>query len=154
MAPRNETPEDLQNEREVAAVLADAWNCDLKKLTEDRLYLADYAVVEDGDIKAFVEIRCRSCSSTTYPTLYIPLHKVLWAQSVFASTKTPYLYVVRFDGDGVIAYRLIAGGGPYMAGMVWAERRTERDTHPDGPVLEIMSDSFKVLARENHELDI
>lgn len=153
MTVRNETEADLENEREVAAVLEQAWGCDLKKLTEDRLYLADYAVVEDGDILAFVEIRCRSCASSTYPTLYIPLHKVLWAQGVLAATKIPYFYVVRFERDGVIAYRAITGGEPYMFGMAWVEHVAEPQTHPDGPVIEIATASFKVIAREHNELD-
>jgi hypothetical protein len=151
VTPRNETQADLQNEQAVAAVLSRAWRVELKKLTEDRLYLADYAAMKDGRVQAFVEIRCRSCGSNTYPTLYMPLHKLLWARLVWDSSNTPYFFVVHFFGDGVIAYAAVHEMDPSRARLGWAVRQTERDTHPDGPVVEIDTQSLRVIAREKRD---
>ena len=151
MTPRNETEEDLENERQVAALLSRAWKADLKKLTEDKLYLADYAAVKDGTVTAFIEIRCRSCASTTFRTIFMPLHKLLWARATWQATGRPYLFVLRFDGDGVISYAPIHE--MQHAPLVWAVRHTERDTHPDGPVVEIDARKLRVVARVSDELD-
>jgi hypothetical protein len=151
MTPRNETEEDLENERQVAALLSHAWGADLKKLVEDRLYLADYAAVKNGKITAFIEIRCRSCSSDMYRTIYMPLHKLLWARAMWQATGRPYFFVLRFDGDGVISYTPVHD--MTQAPLVWAARATERETHPDGPVVEIDASKLRVIARVRDELD-
>lgn len=151
MTPRNETEEDLENERQVAELLSHAWHADLKKLVADKLYLADYAAVQNGVVTAFIEIRCRSCSSTTYPSVFMPLHKLLWAKSIWQATGRPYLFVLRFDGDGVISYAPIHSMP--QAPIVWAVQRVERETHPDGPVVQIDASNFRLLARADYELD-
>jgi hypothetical protein len=141
---RNETAQDLAQELLVAEFLSHQWGCTLKKITEDRLFLADFAAVHNGRVAAFVEIRCRSCSRSTYPTIFLPLHKMLWADMVFNTTSVPYVYVVRFDADDVIAYKILTGL-PRSLGISWVQRKTEPDTHPDGPVIEIPIDSFVAI---------
>jgi hypothetical protein len=153
MTPRNETPEDLKNERQVADVLEKVWKCKLRKITEDRLYLADFAVIDnDGQVIAFIEVRCRSCSSNTYKTLFVPLQKVTWATSVFTASAVPYFYVVNFLKDGVIAYRPLTHLEAPLR-VTWVERHTEVETHPSGPVAELSMQDFKIVARRE-EADV
>jgi hypothetical protein len=40
-----------------------------------------------------------------------------------------------------------------QAPLVWAARATERETHPDGPVVEIDASKLRVIARVRDELD-
>lgn len=145
MTPRNETEEDLEKERHVAALIARRWGCEVKKISEDRLYLADYAVVNRGEIKAFVEIRCRRCRRDTYPTIYLPLQKVIWAEGVFAASAVPYLYVVCWEMDNAVGYVRVTGHFEGPKRIVWVKRQTESENHPDGPVLEVDTSDFIIL---------
>jgi hypothetical protein len=145
---RNETEDDLRQERLVADTLSHIWACTLKKITEDRLFLADFAAVHNGRVAAFVEIRCRSCSMDSFPTVFLPLQKAIWGQSVYTTTGVPYFYVVRFDEDDVIAYKMISGFDMVPKRVTWVTRRTEPETHPDGPVIEIPTNLFKIVGRE------
>jgi len=148
---RNETESDLRSERGVAALLCRAWSARLEKIAEDQMYLADYAVIKDGAVKAFVEIRCRSCSSTTHKGVFFPIQKLLWAQNVRAALGLPYFYVLQFSGDGVISYSPIHT--LELPRVSWVKRVKERATHPDGPVVEIDSSSLKVIARIQNAVD-
>lgn len=146
--PRNETAEDLRAERQVAEDLARAWSCEVQKITEDRLFLADYAVISKGEVVAFVEIRVRHCSRNTYPTIYLPLQKVIWAESVFAASCVPYFYVVLFEEDATLAYIRVTGHFRKPQKVVWVRRKKERETHPDGPVVEVRTEDFTLIRTE------
>ena len=135
----------MKCERGVADILYRAWDIRLEKIAEDRLYLADFAAIKDGTVRAFIEIRVRSCKSKQYPHLFFPLHKLQWARSMYDAVGLPYFYVVQFTGDGVTSYTPIHT--LHSPRLSWVRRVTERETHPDGPVVELDASSLRVIAR-------
>jgi hypothetical protein len=102
--PQKGTPEDKRNEALIAAYVEECWGCTLKKQNEydivDRAVL-DYVDDEtataawvDATITAWVEIKARKMTSTTYRTIIMSLHK--WERGVVRSriTGLPFFFIV------------------------------------------------------------
>lgn len=62
--PVYETSEDRKREAGVANVLCSSWKCDAIMLPKKSV--ADAILMKDEDVKAFVEIKCRSKEYDTY----------------------------------------------------------------------------------------
>lgn len=74
--PRYETPEDRSRELVAATTLANHFtNTSIKKLPKnDR---ADFLLMADGVDVGYIEVKTRTCASTTYPTYHVSKDKLL-----------------------------------------------------------------------------
>lgn len=98
-----ETKQDIQRERSVAEKLAELWQAQARHLP--RLYPVDVAMLRNGRVVAFLEIKNRTRPYTDFSRFYrISLHKYVEMTKLKATTDLPVLLVVRF-GCGTIAYR-------------------------------------------------
>lgn len=95
MRPKYETETDLANEAAVADVVASRWLCECRKLP--LRYDLDYAIYQDGFLKAYLEIKCRNVPSTQYKTVILSAAKVAAAKHLSASAGTPAILVVRYS---------------------------------------------------------
>lgn len=87
-----ESNEDLKRESELADEIAMRWNCDLHKLPLQ--YHLDFVAERDGQIRAFLEFKCRTFEMDKYPTFMISMSKMLTARLMFGvSGKDTYLIV-------------------------------------------------------------
>lgn len=91
--PTYETGLDLKNEADVLGLLVATWNCTAEKLPSR--YEVDY-ILYHKDWTAFLEIKCRSHSSTKFPTLFISVGKLVTGRVYAEAVKAHLLLVVRF----------------------------------------------------------
>jgi hypothetical protein len=100
MSGMHETAQDLRNELDVIVAYAKMLNFGHQKLPI--AYKADYALVEDGDVKAFVEIKCRNVNHDTYDTIILSLRKWHDINEMAQRINIPAVFVIRYD-DGVFS---------------------------------------------------
>src|SRR5262249_17831945 len=93
-----ETDQDRENAREVAAILADRWRCELCEL--GACAPVDWFACRERRMLAVLELKCRANrTSDSFPTTMLSLRK--WMALTFASLAlgcSP-LFVVRFTDD-------------------------------------------------------
>jgi hypothetical protein len=92
------TADDDRRENDVAGELARAWGCTLRSFSW--LSPVDWWAERDGRIVGLLELKCRTCSSSTYPTVFLSLRKWLALTLASLALDVPGLFVVRFT-DGV-----------------------------------------------------
>ena len=102
MRPRYESEADRRNEREIIDVACRAWNCEAYKLPI--AYKLDFALIRDGRIHAFAEVKKRTCKKSQYPTFMLAYQKVLAARQFSVPTFLIVGWVdqigfARFDSD-------------------------------------------------------
>ena len=123
MRPLYEDSTSLGNEEAVLARLKQRWHCVGFKLPI--AYRLDYALVEDGRVQAWAEIKCRG---KRYEEMYLSLHKWMAGKELADKTGLPFLLVYAF---GVNIYwkrvdedtpRLVIGGR--------TDRKDWQDTEP------------------------
>jgi hypothetical protein len=139
MRPIYETESDLEKEREIGKSLSRAWKASLHKLP--RAYNVDWMLVnEDGQAKAFVELKSRSNRSTQYPTLMLSLHKWMHGKAMAKEIGGVFLIVVKWT-DGLYYHRQGDCEVTYGVGG-----RTDRgDAQDVEPVVHIPVDAFKMV---------
>jgi len=104
MRPRYESARDLANERRVAERLKAQRNLDVQKMPIS--YRLDYALMRDGKVVGFAEIKSRRNEMARYPTLMISLGKVMAAFQLTAATKLPCYLIAEFtDCIAVVNFR-------------------------------------------------
>jgi len=94
-----ETEEDRTRARQVAAVLADRWHCELCEFGD--LATIDWYARRDRRLVALLELKCRvNRTSDRFPTTMLSLRK--WMALTFAALAlgVPPFFVVRFT-DGI-----------------------------------------------------
>jgi hypothetical protein len=74
MRPIYETMQDVARQRTAMARLCHATGTDARETPP--LCAWDYEVLRDGSVVAIAEVKCRLCSSLTYPTYMISLRKM------------------------------------------------------------------------------
>ena len=99
--PMYESSGDRNNEQQVVKRLAAAGGGEYQKLPIS--YRMDYAVVRDGEIAGFVEIKARHMRWGQYPTVMISMSKVLTAANYADALGLPTLFVVATN-DGRLHY--------------------------------------------------
>ena len=100
--PLYETDEDRGREGSFIEELCIAWQCEARKLPMH--YKLDFAMIRDGVIKAFLEIKVRNYTMDYFDTYMLSMSKVLAAREYSAFADVPSLLAVRWsDGDGFIA---------------------------------------------------
>ena len=95
--PRYETKEHLKREYAVRDILERKWLCKLNKLPHKDII--DYAITEQGDIKGWIEIKCRKQEFTLSSHLMISMHKINYGRQLSDATGLPFFLVVKFNRD-------------------------------------------------------
>ena len=101
MRPLYETEANRINERAVAKLIEGKWNCKCVKLKQ--AYALDYALIRDGKVIAFMEIKCRNYTMDKLNSMggfMISVHKWLEAKAICDVSSVPLCLVVRTH-DGV-----------------------------------------------------
>src|ERR1051325_4779310 len=100
-----ESESSRQNEDRIASRIASQWDCAPRKLTVP--YRVDFALESGGEIKAWLEVKCRSYPSTRYSTLMISVLK--WETGILhaQATRLPFIIAVKFS-DGFKFYQYSA----------------------------------------------
>lgn len=135
-----ESESSRQNEQRVAARIASQWNCSTRKLTVP--YRIDFALESEGELKAWLEVKCRSYPSTRYSTLMISVLKWETGTLHAKATGLPFIIAIEF-ADGIKYYRYKESD---EVRFTWGGRtRTTRDESDIEPVVHIPLDLFKPL---------
>jgi len=93
MRPKYETTKDLQNEQEVADIVADL-GYNLRKLPVQ--YRLDFAIFRDSECLGFAEVKTRSFHMNKYPPVMISLSKVLAADALTRKTGLPCYLICKY----------------------------------------------------------
>lgn len=142
MSPRfYETAEDLKRESDVIAFYAKKKRCEYHKLPI--AYKADYALMRDGELKAFAEIKCRKVTHDKYDTIILSLLKWHDINALAQRVNVPAMLVVRYtDGVYTIPLREVPDSIE-IGGRV--DRGDDRDVEP---VVHYRVDRMKRVGRE------
>jgi len=79
-----ETPEQLEHEARIAATVAVAWKCEVRKLP--RLYSLDYCIIRKGEITGWFEVKRVKRTLQEHATVFVTMQKVLFAEQITYST--------------------------------------------------------------------
>ena len=143
---RYETNADLNNERAVADIIERQWNCKCMKLSyKDKL---DFAVVREGSIKAWIEVKCRNIKKQLegdfgypYERYMISMSKINAGIRLAKETDKPFFLVVKFD-NGIFYYK----PKKEELDLEWGGRwKTQRDAEDMEPVYKFKSSLFKEI---------
>lgn len=135
-----ETPTDLKNEAEVMDLICEKWLSNAYKLPIS--YGVDYGLVSksSGRMNCFIEIKCRTNLSNTYPTFFVAVKKVQTAHSLHEATGLETFIVVRW-ADMIGYERLLNLSFPQP--MVTLGGRTDRGDEADvEPMYHIPVENF------------
>lgn len=137
MRPVYESSNDICREAGVAEILSSSWRCAIHKLP--RLYSCDFAAMREKAIHAWLEIKVRNASYSTY---LISLHKWMKGVELAEVSGKPFFLVVSWpvNGKQVVMYypvtrekvRVVIGG-----------RRDRNDPADIEPMVEIPTDRFR-----------
>ena len=92
--PQYEDASSLEAERAAIALVERAWGVGSFKLPI--AYQIDYALTHGTTIRAFVEVKCRSCKSDAYRDYMSSVHKVDAAMRLHHVTGLPVFLVVEW----------------------------------------------------------
>ena len=96
MRPRYENQKTLAAETKFKESLEARFNVEFQKLPIS--YRADFAVIKDGEVTGFAELKNRNVDYETYPTLILSLSKYQ-AMELLTPYGSPVLFVRFNDGD-------------------------------------------------------
>ena len=94
MKPTYENSGDEVNERHLASLLENKWQCKMQRQMKYAQF--DYVALRGKKIQAFVEMRHRGVEHNKYPTCFISLTKLLMAQNLKNVCNVPCLFVVQW----------------------------------------------------------
>lgn len=133
-----ETEEHLEKERQVIAVVESKWKCEAVKLPIS--YALDYALMRNGRIAAFAEIRCRN---KRYDSYMLSLKKVLACLDLSRVTALPSMLIVSLPDPQQIVWARMT---PQILGDFGFNGRNEmRDWQDKEPVAYIDMKEFTAL---------
>ena len=116
------------------------WNCDLEKLAI--VYGFDYAIVKDGQLKGFLELKRRLFESYKYNDSMINLNKWLKAKELRDGTNLPTFLAIKYT-DRDLYCKLTDNTVNYIK---WGARTKQtRDWQDIQPACHIMIEEFKLL---------
>lgn len=141
MRPIYETQADLDNEIQVRDALSRVWNVSFHKMP--RAYNIDWLLVDQqGNAKAFVELKCRSTPKDQYPTLMLSLHKWMHGKTLAREINGVFLIAVRWTDGLYYCIPEECEGVTYGVGG-----RTDRgDSQDVEPVVHIPNSCFKQVS--------
>jgi hypothetical protein len=109
---KHESAKDLTNEQAVLNKLCKRWKCEAFKLPVR--YELDFALIRDGKLKCFVEVKCRGCTQATYPTAIVGYRKVCTGLTLAEKAGVPFYLVYRWTDKlgytGTFTGEIRAGG--------------------------------------------
>lgn len=125
MRPTYESEADRVNESNVAGFVSSRWKCALKKLP--KAYHLDYAIVRDGAISAWAEVKVRNDSYTLYR---LALQKWLKAIELVKATGKKSFLIVSWpvNGERILMYYEIS---PLDSLQIIMAGRTDRNDPAD-----------------------
>src|SRR5213595_3103275 len=99
MRPRYESESDRANQQAVIDVCCREWDVTARALPVD--LILDYSVRggPDNDIRAWIEVKCRTAARDSYSTLILSKKKVDYGVDLFKSTGALFVLVVRWAGE-------------------------------------------------------
>lgn len=139
---RRESAADRANQREVAAVLAEVWQCEMVEFKETSL--VDYMAVKDATAWALVEIKCRSITYRDRPQYMLSADKWVNTQTVASVLRVRGLLVVRF-GDGSIYGTDLLATDPEPPEMRMGGRRDRGDPRDLEPCVWLPISAFRLV---------
>lgn len=102
MRPLYETAGHLAKESATKALLEKKFNCTLSKIPM-KMGL-DFAALRNGEVVAFLELKCRNATAEQYPTYMLSLHKLMAAKNLTSATNLPCFLAVQWtDNIGFVA---------------------------------------------------
>lgn len=134
--PLYETSEDLGKERAVIADIEQRWRCQAQKMPVR--YKLDYALMRDGKVCAWTEVKCRG---QRYGTYMISLDKISAGLRLSDLSKCPFIIIVRYD-DGTY-YCTVTND--LVFDIQWGGRKDRNDPEDEEPVLMIPMKFFLPL---------
>jgi len=137
--PMYETQEDLFREVSFIERICTLWGCDSRKLPIR--YKMDYALLRDGIIRAFLEVKTRAYTRDHFSSYMISMEKVETAQEHSRFAGVPAILAVKWqDEAGYIVLNNLKGVTLGFGG------RVDRDDAQDmEPVVYIPISQFKVM---------
>jgi hypothetical protein len=99
--PLYETPDNLRAEANLAAFIAERWQCQPQKLWQ--LSQIDYALLREKKLTALAEMKCRMNPKNAYDTYMLSLDKIMAGLRLQEVTDLPVFLVVRWtDATGYL----------------------------------------------------
>lgn len=93
-----ETEDTIRLEKQLAGRVAKSWNIKVEKLPST--YSLDYALIRDGVVMSWAEMKCRTHTFETFPTYMISVKKWNACRVIHSSSNLKTFLVVGFtDGD-------------------------------------------------------
>lgn len=89
-----ESPVDVDNETAAARRLEAAWGVTLHRYP--RLHAIDWYAERDDRLVGYAEIKCRTTTANTYPTVFLSLRKYASLTLLEAATGVPATFVAGF----------------------------------------------------------
>lgn len=142
--PLYESQQDLLRERAVADQLSRRWNCEIYKMPVR--YQIDWAMLRDGELKAFAELKIRNNEIGKYETFMISLGKWVFGNQLSVISGVPFFVVVKWS-DGLFWHE--AGTAPVTITM--GGRFDRNDSQDFEPVVHISTSAFKRISERNSE---
>lgn len=135
--PMYESEYDLEEEIKIISIVSRKFKCSFSKLP--LRYSLDYAIVRDGNVVAFCEMKSRTNNMGKYDTYILSLGKVISARSMYQNTNLPCLLIVKWsDAIGYIdlmsEFSLKIGG-----------RSDRSDWQDNEPVAHFKTSSFRMI---------
>ena len=116
-----ETEETLRAERQLKSRVEKAWKIKMEKMPST--YSLDYAILRDGGVVSWAELKCRSHVFGTYDTYMISLKKWNACRQLHSTSHLKSFLIVGFlDGDywldteTVKDFKVLSGGRRIVIG--------------------------------------
>lgn len=138
-----ETARHISDERKFCRdIINEHWPAhDAQKLATR--YGLDYAIVRNGTIAAFVELKCRKVLSSKYDTLILNINKLNSARLLTTNHVKCWLFVRWLDCDGMLEF----GGHFKDYHLMMVERQDRDDAQDISPCFEIPISDFTLYRR-------
>jgi len=128
-----EKPSDLTNEETMEAHLAEYLSWKMVKLA--KFHMMDRVIVgrdSEGDhVRGWVELKWRTCPSTTYPTVMAAVEKTVFSYSLAEKSGLPYWFVVSYADVPDRSYWICRITEDILKGRIANTGRTDRGREHD-----------------------
>lgn len=132
-----ETAVDVDNERSVADQFERKWGAKFIKLR--RLAPVDFAIVRDGTVVGWAEVKCRKHEMGKYPTLILSADKAMSIMGRVEHSGLPCFLCVRFS-DGLA---FVAMKDEYLSRISIKGRNDRGDDDDMEPCIEVPIADFR-----------
>lgn len=138
MRPIYETQSDLNKEQVFAKEMSEKWGYEFKKLS--RVYIVDWMVMRNDELRCFAELKCRNNRKDKYPTLMLSLHKWMRGKELAKETNTSFRLIIKWE-DGIFQHE--AGTWPVTYG--YGGRKDRADNQDMEAMVFIPTMAFKEI---------